>query len=44
MFKSLCLLLAAALLTSMLPCAALAEEDTRVVILATSDLHGNIWG
>lgn len=44
MFKSLCLFLAAALLIAMIPCAALAEEDTHVVILATSDLHGNIWG
>lgn len=44
MHRSLCLFFAAALLISMLPCAALAEEDTHVVILATSDLHGNIWG
>ena len=37
------LFLAAALLTMLLPGAALAEADTHVVILATSDMHGNIW-
>ena len=42
-YKRLCLFLAAALLTMLLPGAALAEADTHVVILATSDMHGNIW-
>ena len=43
MYKTLCLLIAAALLIAMIPCMALAEEETHVVILATSDLHGNVW-
>jgi len=41
--KSLCLLLAAVFLLALLPGAAFAEGETHVVILATSDLHGNIW-
>ncbi|MBR2571205.1 MAG: 5'-nucleotidase C-terminal domain-containing protein [Clostridia bacterium] len=41
--NALPLLLAAALLIAMIPCAALAEGETHAVILATSDLHGNIW-
>ena len=43
MYKTLCLFIAAALLIAMIPCMALAEEETHVVILATSDLHGNVW-
>lgn len=41
--KSLTLFLAAVLVICMSPCIASAEEETHVVILATSDLHGNIW-
>lgn len=38
-------LLAAMILAAAVPVAAPAEEgETRVVILATSDMHGNIWG
>lgn len=42
--RALCSLLLAALLLALISCMALAEEDTHIVILATSDLHGNIWG
>ena len=38
----LCLFLLAAPL--LFPCTAYAEEETHVVILGTSDMHGNIWG
>ena len=41
--KCFILLIAAALLIMMIPCASGAEEGTHIVILATSDLHGNIW-
>ena len=44
MNKALCSLLMAALLLSLISGMALAEEDTHIVILVTSDLHGNIWG
>ena len=43
MNKFLGVFLAIALLIVAIPCLAIAEEDTHVVILATSDLHGNIW-
>ena len=43
--RRLFLFLSAALFAGMLLAgAASAEEDTHVVILATSDMHGNIWG
>ena len=42
--QALCLLLAVALLLISISGMALAEEDIHVVILGTSDLHGNIWG
>lgn len=42
--KALCSLMMVALLLSLISGMALAEEDTHIVILATSDLHGNIWG
>ena len=38
------LLIAAALLAAVLPAAGSAGEDIHVVILATSDIHGNLWG
>ncbi len=42
--EALCLLLAGMFLIALLPCAALAgEDDTHIVILATSDLHGNVF-
>lgn len=42
--KSLILLLAVVLLAAMVPAMVSAQEDeTHVVILATSDMHGNIW-
>ena len=41
--KSLCLLLSALFLLVLIPCSSFAEGETRVVILATSDLHGNIF-
>ena len=42
--KSLILLLAVVLLAALIPGMAFAEDDDiHVVILATSDLHGNIW-
>ena len=41
--KSLCLLLSALCLLALLPGSAFAEGETHVVILATSDLHGNVW-
>ena len=41
--KALCSLLAVALLLISISGMALAEEDIHIVILATSDLHGNIW-
>lgn len=41
--KMLCLLLTVIFLLGMVPGTAFAEEDTHVVILATSDLHGNVW-
>ena len=41
--KSLCLLLSALFLLALLPGSAFAEGETHVVILATSDLHGNVW-
>ena len=41
--KSLCLLLAVLFAIALIPSAAFAEEDTHVVILATSDMHGNVW-
>ena len=44
MNKALCSLMMVALLLSLISGMALAEEDTHIVILATSDLHGNIWG
>ena len=44
MNKALCSLLPGALLLALISGMALAEEDTHIVILATSDLHGNIWG
>lgn len=44
MFKSLCLLFAAAFITVMLSCIAFAEDEIHVVILGTSDMHGNPWG
>ena len=44
MNKALCSLLLGALLLALISGMALAEEDTHIVILATSDLHGNIWG
>ena len=38
------LLLAVVMLTAMIPAVAGAQdEDIHVVILATSDMHGNIW-
>ena len=43
---SKCLVSVLALIGLMIPCAAFAgegEEDTHVVILLTSDIHGNIW-
>lgn len=36
--------LAALMLAGMLPAALAAEGDTTIVILATSDMHGNVWG
>lgn len=44
MNKALCSLMMVALLLSLISGMALAEENTHIVILATSDLHGNIWG
>ena len=41
---TLCLLLAVVLALAPVPRAALAEEETHVVILGTSDMHGNILG
>ena len=41
---TLCLLLAVGLALAPVPRAALAEEETHVVILGTSDMHGNILG
>lgn len=41
--KSLCLLLSALFLLALIPCSAFAEGETHVVILATSDLHSNVW-
>ena len=33
------------LLLAVLLCqAALAEDGTHIVILGTSDMHGNVWG
>ena len=43
MIKRFCLFFAAVLLMALLPGAALAEAETNVVILATSDMHGNVW-
>lgn len=45
--KLLCLLFAFFLAMPSNPCAADSEEKaagTHVVILATSDMHGNVWG
>ena len=42
----ICLVSALTLIVLMIPCTAFAEEgeeDTHVVILLTSDLHGNTW-
>ena len=42
--KSLILLLAVAMLAALIPAMAFADDDDiHVVILATSDLHGNVW-
>lgn len=41
---TLCLLLAAVLALAPVPRAALAEKETHVVILGTSDMHGNTLG
>ena len=42
--KTLCLFLTTMLLAVLLTCIASAEGENHVVILATSDMHGNIWG
>ena len=42
--KTLCLFLAAMLALALVPGAAPAEDDIHVVILGTSDMHGNILG
>ena len=43
LLRKRCLLwLAAVLMTGLMPTSSFAEEKTHVVILATSDLHGNI--
>ena len=42
--RSMLLLLALLLLATAVPSACCAGEETRVVILATSDIHGNILG
>lgn len=42
--KSLAALLAILLMVGMLPAAFAAEGDKQITILATSDMHGNIWG
>ena len=41
--RFLSLFLALSLLALMLPCMAGAEEEMHVVILATSDMHGNVF-
>ena len=40
--RTLCLLLAAIFVIALIPSAAFAEGETHVVILATSDMHGNV--
>ena len=45
--KILCLLFVFCLTVPANPCAAVSEEEsayTHAVILATSDMHGNVWG
>lgn len=42
--KNICRVFMAALLFMMVPVGASAEEETHIVILATSDMHGNILG
>jgi len=43
--KILALLLSLAMLAAFLPTmAAAAQGDTTIVILGTSDMHGNVWG
>ena len=39
-----CLLILSVLLAALLFQAAQAEDTTHIVILGTSDMHGNIWG
>ena len=39
-----CLLILSVLLAALLFQAALAEDTTHIVILGTSDMHGNVWG
>ncbi len=38
------MILAAWLLALVIPACVMAEGETHVVILGTSDMHGNIWG
>ena len=42
--KILCLMLGVCLLSALIPRAVRADGETHIVILATSDLHGNILG
>ena len=39
-----CLIILSVLLAALLFQAALAEGNTHIVILGTSDMHGNVWG
>lgn len=42
--KLLATLMAVVMVIAMLPAAFAAEGDTQLVIIGTSDTHGNIWG
>ena len=44
MYRFLSLFIAVMLLAAALPCFAFAEGDIHIVILGTSDIHGNVWG
>ena len=42
--KAIALMMSLLLVILLLPAAGIAEGETRITILGTSDLHGNIWG
>ena len=42
-FRKILVLALTVLLIGLMTVTAFAQEETHVVILATSDLHGNVW-